>query len=108
MKLNQKQREVKSQASVLSCVQLFATPKTLAHQSIGFSRQEYLNGYPVPSPGDLLDPWIEPGSPALQANSLPLSYQGSPTQLYMCVCVCVYLSIISYYKILNMVPDAVR
>ena len=36
-----------------------------------FSRQEYWSGLPFPSPGDLPDPGIEPGSPALQADSLP-------------------------------------
>ena len=36
-----------------------------------FSRQEYWNGLPFPSPGDLPDPGIEPRSPALQADSLP-------------------------------------
>ena len=35
-----------------------------------FSRQEYWDGLPFPSPGDLPDPGIEPGSPALQADSL--------------------------------------
>ena len=39
--------------------------------SMGFSRQEYLSGLPCPSPGDLPDPGIEPGSPALQVDSLP-------------------------------------
>ena len=39
--------------------------------SIEFSRQEYWNGLPFPSPGDLPDPRIEPWSPVLQANSLP-------------------------------------
>ena len=39
--------------------------------SMGFSRQEYLSGLPCPSPGDLPDLWIEPGSPALQVDSLP-------------------------------------
>ena len=39
--------------------------------SMGFSRQEYWNGLPCPSPGDLLDSGIKPGSPALQADSLP-------------------------------------
>ena len=34
-------------------------------------RQEYCNGLPFPSPGDLPDPGIEPGSPALQADSFP-------------------------------------
>ena len=36
-----------------------------------FSRQEYWNGLPFPSPEDLSDPGIEPRSPALQADSLP-------------------------------------
>ena len=51
-----------------------ATPWTVACQallSMGFSRQEYWSGLPFPSPGDLPDPGIEPGSPALQADSLP-------------------------------------
>ena len=37
---------------------------------MGFSRQEYWSGVPLPSPGDLPNPGIEPGSPALQADSL--------------------------------------
>ena len=52
----------------LSCVQLFVTPWIVAYQaspSKGFFRQEYWSGLPFPSPGDLLDPGIEPGSPAL-------------------------------------------
>ena len=60
--------------SLLSCVQLFATPWTVAHQalpSVGFSRQEYWRGLPFPSPGELPDPGIQPGSPALQAGALP-------------------------------------
>ena len=59
---------------LLSRVRLFATPWTVAYQapqSMGFSRQEYWSGLPFPSPGDLLDPGIEPGSPALQADTLP-------------------------------------
>ena len=50
----------------LSRVRLFATPWTVAHQvppSMGFSRQEYWNELPFPSPGDLPDPGIEPRSP---------------------------------------------
>ena len=38
-------------------------------------------GYPFPSPGDLLNPGIEPRSPALQADSLPAEPQGSPRVL---------------------------
>ena len=48
-------------------------PRGLYYQappSMGFSRQEYWSGLPFPSPGDLPDPGIEPGSPALQANAL--------------------------------------
>ena len=37
---------------------------------MGFSRQEYWSGVPLPSPGDLPDPGIELGSPALQADAL--------------------------------------
>ena len=62
-----------------SCPTL-ATPWTVARQaplSMGFSRQQYWSGLPFPSPGDLPDPGIEPRSPALQADSLPLSYEGS-------------------------------
>ena len=50
-----------------------ATPWTVAYQaplSMGFSRQEYWSGLPFPSLGDLPDPGIKPGSPALQADSL--------------------------------------
>ena len=57
----------------LSRVRLFATPWTVAHQtplSMGFSRQEYWSGLPFPSPGDLPNPGIQPGSPALQSDAL--------------------------------------
>ena len=47
--------------------------------SMAFSRQEYWSGLPCPPPGDLPNPGIEPGSPALQGDSLPLSHQGSPS-----------------------------
>ena len=40
--------------------------------SMGFSRQEYWSGLLFPSPGDLLNPGIETGSPELQADSLPI------------------------------------
>ena len=65
-----KWREVKS----LSHVRLFATPWTVAYQSprsMGFSRQKHWSGLPFPSPGDLPNPWIEPRSPTLQADTLP-------------------------------------
>ena len=46
---------------------------------MGFFRQGYWSLYSFPSPGDLPKPWIEPGSPALQANSLPSKPPGKPT-----------------------------
>ena len=61
-----------------SCPTL-ATPWTVAPQiplSMGFSRQVYWSGLPFPSPGDLSNPGIEPGSPALQADSLPTELGG--------------------------------
>ena len=73
--------------SHFSCVRLFATLWTVAHQaplSMGFSRQEYLSGFPCPPPGDLLNPGIKAVSlmsPALQADSLPLaSPEGSDSR----------------------------
>ena len=56
---------------LLSRVRLFATPWTVASQapqSMTFSREEYWSGLPFPSPEDLPNPEIEPGSPALQAD----------------------------------------
>ena len=53
----------------------------VAHQaplSMDFSRQEYWSGLLFPPPGHLPNPRTEPASPALQADSLPLSHQGSP------------------------------
>ena len=58
----------------LSRVQLFVTPWTVAYQalpSMGFSRQEYWSGLPFPCPGDLPNPGIKPGFPALQTDALP-------------------------------------
>ena len=68
----------------LSHVRLFATQWTVACQaplSMGFSRQEYWSELPCPPPGDLPNPGTKPrspGSPALQADSLPLIHWGRP------------------------------
>ena len=68
----------------LSRVELFATLWTVAHQAplfMGFSRQKCWSGLPFPPTGDLPNPGTEPvspESPALQADSKPLSHQGSP------------------------------
>ena len=72
---------MKVKVKSLSRVRLFATPWIVAYQappSMGFSRQECWSGLPFPSPGDLPDPGIKPRSPALQAEVLHLSHQGSP------------------------------
>ena len=68
---------------LLSCVWLFATPWTVAYQAplfMGFFRQEYWSGLPFPSPGDLPDPGMKRGSPALQIYALPSEPPGKPTK----------------------------
>ena len=63
-----------------SCLTL-VTPWTIGYQapvSIGFPKQEYWSMLPFPSRGDLPYPGIKPISSSLQADSLPLSHQGSP------------------------------
>ena len=50
---------------LLSCVRTFATVARQAARSLGFSRQGYWSGLPVPSPGDLPNPGTEPECPAL-------------------------------------------
>ena len=45
---------------------------------MGFPKQEYWGGLPFPSPGNIPDPGIEPRSPSLQVDSLPLGHLGSP------------------------------
>ena len=55
------------------------TPWTVAYQLLrpwDFSKQEYWSGLPFPSPGDLPDPGIEPGSPALYTDALPSESPG--------------------------------
>ena len=67
------------QVKLLSRVRLFATPWTVAQQplpSMEFSRQEYWSGLPFPSPGDLLDPGIEPGLRHCRQTLCRLSHQG--------------------------------
>ena len=63
---------LKVKVKLLSRIWLFATPGMVAYQappSMGFSRQEYWSGLPFPSPADLPNPGIEPGSPALQTEN---------------------------------------
>ena len=60
------------ESEITQLCRFFTTPRTVARQSspsIRFSGQEYWSGLPFPSPGDLPDPGIELGSPALQIDS---------------------------------------
>ena len=70
---------LKVKVKSLSRVQLFGTSWTVVYQvspSMGSSRQKYWSGLPFPSPGDLPNPGIEPGCPALQADALPAEPTG--------------------------------
>ena len=79
--------------SGLSSVRLFVTLWTIACQaplSIAFYRQGYWSGWPFPPPGDLPDSGVEPESPALQEDSLPIKPHWKPFSiseflLFFCV-----------------------
>ena len=76
-----------------SVVWLFATPWTVAHQaplSMGFLIQEHWSELQFPSPGHLPNPGIEPGSPALQADSL-LSEPPGKSYLFL-----IYIMIVTF------------
>ena len=78
--LRHKMRQIRRQylslgGCELSGAWLVETSWTVALQaplSMEFFQQEYQRGLPFPSPGDLPDPRIEPKSPAIEADSLPL------------------------------------
>ena len=69
---------------MLSCVRLFVTLWTVAHQAplpMEFSKQEYWSGLPFPTPGDLPDPGIQPASlvsPALAGGFFTTAPPGKP------------------------------
>ena len=67
----------------------------------GISRQEYWSGLPFPSPGDLPNPGIEPGSPVLQADSLLLSHQGTQSFFILLGLLVCMLNMIHNFKVLN-------
>ena len=63
-----------------------ATPWTVAHQpplSMGFPKQEYWSGLPLPSPEDLPKPGIKLTSPVLEVDSLQPEPPGKPSSLYI-------------------------
>ena len=99
---------MKVKVKSLSRVRLFVTPWTVAYQaplSVRFSRQEYWSGLPFPSPGDLPDPGIEPGFPALEADALTSEPPGKPKEtnvvlkhITTIICYCLH-NILKIYKL---------
>ena len=68
----------------LSCVQLFVTPRTVAHQaslSMGFPGQEHWGGLLFPSRGDLTDSGIKSLSSALAGGFFTTELPGKPPKL---------------------------
>ena len=113
-------RKQVSNFKLLNCVRLFATPWTIAYQahpSMGFFRQEYWSGFSFPSPGDLPDEGIKPGSPTLQADALPPEPPGK-SLLSSRYCIChlwtcdiylfislLYVFVLSFNNVLYFFPE---
>ena len=79
-----------------------AKSELLSHQaplSMGFSKQEYWNELPFPTPGDLPNPGTEPGSLTLQADSLPSEPPGKPPNRQKGIFKLEYIRTYSNYKI---------
>ena len=75
---------------------------------MGFSRQECWSGLPFPSAGDLPDPGIEPGSPALQADALPSKPPGKRLKVIITIYILLtnspkVLSFVNYYHTTHVV-----
>ena len=78
---------IESESVGRSVASVSAIPQTVSNQAplfMEFSRQEYWSGLPFPSPGGLPNPWIEPRSPALHADSLPSEPSGKPHYQLLC------------------------
>ena len=93
--------------SQFSHVQLFATLPIAcrAPPSMGFSRQEYWSGLPLPPPGDLPAPGIKPMSvmsPALKGRFVTTNVSGEEVYIYFFR----FFSMIGYHQILSVVPCA--
>ena len=85
---------------------LTVSPWTVARQtslSMGFSRQEYWNGLPYPSPGDLPNPGIKPVSPAalaLASRFFTAEPPGKPMSIYIYIYLYIYIYILFHYGLL--------
>ena len=75
-RLEVRRTRLETQSSLSLCDLKQEAPSYQAPLSVGFSTQQYWSGLPFPSPEDLPNPGIEPGSPALQADSLVSEPQG--------------------------------
>ena len=87
-------------AYLFSCVRPFETPRTIAHQaplSMGILQARTLEWVAYPFSRELPNPGIEPGSPALQADSLPAELPGKPPSILT------YLYIMEFYRRLKTV-----
>ena len=91
MKLGEDLLENRGVSRALCCAQSLVMTDSLEPHSLwparlpcpwAFSRQEYWSGLPCPSPGELPNPGKEPGSPALQANSLSAELQGEKIYIF--------------------------
>ena len=71
---------LKGKMKVTQSIRLFATPWPM--QSMEFSSPEYWSGWPIPSPADLPNPGIEPGSPALPVDSLATELSGAQERFF--------------------------
>ena len=72
---------MKSEIEVTQSCPTLCNPMDCSHQaplSMGLSRQEFWSELPFPSPGDLPNPGIKPGSPALHTDTLPSEPPGKP------------------------------
>ena len=69
---------------------------------MGFSRQEDWSGLPFPSPGDLPNPGIKPGSPASQTDALPSKPLGKPTILLQLQKKCLYVPVPLFLKLTSL------
>jgi len=89
---------------LLSCVRLFATPWSAAHQaplSMGFCRPEYKSGLSFPSLGDLPDPWIKPVSTALAGTFFTTEPPGKPQGMGHIILKELFLPIVVYFQLQN-------
>ena len=109
--LHRKVNQLRCHYSVASCPTLcdpdWSPPGSSVH---GILHARELEWVTCPTPGDLPNPGIKPRSPAVQADSLPLSHQGNRNQLYAYIYLHVFrfLSHLDHHRALSRFPCAVQ